>query len=259
MVYRTLTLEKDAGVGVLTINRPPMNPLNSLFFTELEQVAAEVGRDPDVRVLIITGAGEKSFAAGADITEMVNLTPLEMYDFCHRSLAAFSRLESLDKPTIAAVNGLALGGGCELALVCDFRLAAETARFGLPEINLGIIPGGGGTQRLPRLIGAARAKELLFLGEMIDAATAQAYGLVHRVVPGNELPSEARKLAEKLLARPAVAQRVLKTAVNSGMNMDLSSALLFELESFLITFASEDRVEGFNALLEKRKPNFKGR
>lgn len=259
MSYQTITLAEEAGVVTLTINRPPMNPLNSQFFREVDRAVAEIGGDQKARVLIITGAGEKAFAAGADVTEMLDLTPLEMYDFCRLSLAAYNRLENLDKPTIAAVNGLALGGGCELALACDFRLAAETARFALPEINLGIIPGGGGTQRLPRLIGTARARELLFLGEMIDAATAREYGLVNRVVPGNELLSEAGKLAEKLLAKPPVAQRMLKMAVNNGMNMDLPSALLFELESFLLAFGSADRVEGFRALLEKRKPEFKGK
>ena len=259
MHYKTILYNKQDDIAVLTLNRPPMNPLNKKVFKELGQALDELRQDTSVKAVILTGAGEKAFAAGADVTEMVNLSVLEMHDFCLTSLAAQSKLENLDKPTIAAVNGLALGGGCELTMACDFRLAADHARFGQPEINLGIIPGGGGTQRLPRLIGLARAKELLFLGDMIDAAAAEKYGLINRVVPGASLLDEALAMAQKLADKPTVAMRALKNTINTGINIDLASATAYEINNFLITFASEDRVEGMKALLEKRKPVFQGK
>jgi enoyl-CoA hydratase len=233
-----------------------MNPLSSKVYKELGQVIDELNEDSSVKAVIITGAGEKAFAAGADITEMVNLSTTEMYEFCLTSQDVSNRFEQLNKPTIAAINGLALGGGCELAMTCDFRLASENARFGQPEINLGIIPGGGGTQRLPRLIGLARAKELLYLGDMIDAVTAEKYGLVNKVVAQSELLNEAMALAKKLASKPGVAMKVLKNAINTGVEMNLTSATSLEVNSFLITFSSEDRLEGMKALLEKRKPIF---
>ncbi len=259
MIYKTIMFNKQDDIAVITLNRPPMNPLNSKIFKELGRAAEELREDSSVKAVIITGAGDKAFAAGADITEMVNLSTIEMYDFCLTSLDSYKKIEHLDKPTIAAINGLALGGGCELAMACDFRLASDNARFGLPEINLGIIPGGGGTQRLPRLIGLARAKELLYMGDMIDAATAEKYGLVNRVAPQSDLMNEAVAMAKKLASKPGAAMRVLKNTVNNGINMDLNSATVFEVKSFLLTFNSEDRIEGMKALLEKRKPAFKDR
>lgn len=259
MPYKNILFNKQDDIVIITLNRPPMNPLSSKVFKELGQAADELRKDSSVKAVIITGAGEKAFAAGADITEMSNLSTIEMYDFCLTSLDTYNKIEQLDKPVIAAVNGLALGGGCELAMACDFRLAADNARFGQPEINLGIIPGGGGTQRLPRLIGVARAKELLYLGDMIDAATAERYGLVNRVTAQPDLLNEAVAMAKKLAAKPAAAMRVLKNTVNTGINMDLNSASIFEVKSFLLTFSSEDRIEGMKALLEKRKPSFKGK
>ncbi|MCL6558405.1 MAG: enoyl-CoA hydratase [Firmicutes bacterium] len=256
MAFETLLLSIEDGIATIILNRPPVNPLNSKLFRELGQAAGELDADPAVRVVVITGSGEKAFAAGADISEMKDLTPVEMYRFCQVSMHTMSLIENMNKPTIAAINGLALGGGCELALACDFRLASDKAKFGLPEITLGIIPGGGGTQRLPRLIGASRAKELLFLGEMIDAARAEQIGLVNKVVPSAELMREARFLALKLAARPAHALGVLKGSVNKGLNMNLCDALDFEIKNFILTFASEDRREGFSAFMEKRKPNF---
>lgn len=256
MEYKTILFKKQDNIAIITLNRPPMNPLSSKVFKELGQAVDELKEDSSVKAVIITGAGEKAFAAGADITEMVNLSTTEMHEFCLTSLNALSKFEHLNKPTIAAINGLALGGGCELAMTCDFRLATENAKFGQPEINLGIIPGGGGTQRLPRLIGLARAKELLYLGDMIDAATAEKYGLINKVVAQANLMEEAVSLAQKLASKPAVAMRVLKNTINTGVEMDLTSAAIFEVNSFLLTFSSEDRLEGMKALLEKRKPHF---
>ncbi|HUW66393.1 MAG TPA: enoyl-CoA hydratase-related protein [Spirochaetia bacterium] len=259
MSYEVIQLTKENGLAIVTLNRPPMNPLNSKMFRELIEVTDELQDDASVKAVIITGAGNKAFAAGADITEMVNLSPVGVYNFSQVSRIAFEKIENLRKPVIAAINGLALGGGNELALCCDFRLAADTAKFGQPEINLGIIPGAGGTQRLPRLIGAAKAKEIIFLGDIFDAAVAQNLGLVSKVVRADSLLEEARNLAAKLAAKPAVALSMAKSAINTGMNLDISSALTLEVQSFVTAFASEDRQEGMGAFMEKRKPNFTGR
>ncbi len=256
MAYEVILVEKDNGVAVITLNRPPMNPLNGQVFQELGRAADELQADPAVKAVIITGQGEKAFAAGADITEMANLTPVEAYEFCQVSRIALEKIENLAKPVIAAVNGLALGGGTELSLACDFRIAASTAKFGQPEINLGIIPGAGGTQRLSRLIGAAKAKELIFLGDIIDAESAEKLGLVNKVVPPGDLLAEARKLASKLASKPAVAMKMAKASINTGLNLDITSALKLEIQNFLLSFASEDRKEGMTAFMEKRKPNF---
>lgn len=256
MAYEVILLNKENGVATITLNRPPMNPLNSQVFRELSQAADELQADASVKAVIITGAGDKAFAAGADITEMVNLTPVEALPFCQASRIAFEKIENLGKPAIAAINGLALGGGCELALSCDFRIAADTAKFGQPEINLGIIPGAGGTQRLSRLIGAAKAKELIFLGDIFDAAAAESLGLVNKVVPAGSLMEEAGKLARKLASKPAVAMKMAKAAINTGVNLDITSALTLEIQNFIIAFASEDRKEGMTAFVEKRKPDF---
>ena len=259
MPYKTILFKKQDDIAVITLNRPPMNPLSKRVFKELGQAIDELREDTSVKAVILTGAGEKAFAAGADVTEMLNLSILEMHEFCLMSMETQSKLENLNKPTIAAIKGLALGGGCELAMACDFRLAADNARFGQPEINLGIIPGGGGTQRLPRLIGLARAKELLYLGDMIDAEIAERYGLVYRVVPQADLMDEAITMAKKLASKPTVAMQVLKNTINTGINLDLASATDYEIKNFLIAFASEDRVEGMKGLLEKRKPVFQGK
>ncbi len=256
MAYEVIQLKKENGVAIITLNRPPMNPLNGQVYQELDQAADELQADDTVKAVIITGAGEKAFAAGADITQMVNLTPVGAYNFTHGARVALKKIENLKKPTIAAVNGLALGGGCELSLACDFRLASDTAKFGQPEINLGIIPGAGGTQRLPRLIGATKAKELVFLGDIIDAATAEKLGLVNKVVPAAELMAEAQKMAQKLVSKPAVAMQMAKLSINTGMNLDLDSALILEVQNVVTCFASADGKEGMGAFMEKRKPNF---
>lgn len=259
MTFKAILLNKEDGIATITLNRPPMNPLNSQVFRELSQAADELQLDSSVKAVIIIGAGNKAFAAGADVTEMANLTPVEVYDFCQSSLVAFRKIESLRKPVIAAIGGLALGGGCELSLCCDFRLASDTAKFGQPEIGLGIIPGGGGTQRLPRLIGVSKAKELIFLGDMFDANTALSLGLVNKVVPADALLEEAQKLAKKLASKPSVALSMAKAAIDIGINLDISSALSLEIQNFVTAFASEDRKEGIGAFLEKRKPVFTGK
>lgn len=259
MAYEVIQLIKENGVATITLNRPPMNPLNGRVFQELADAADEIEADNTVRAVVITGSGDRAFAAGADISEMVNLTPMEIHAFCRASRTAFTKIENLSKPVIAAVNGLALGGGTELALTCDFRLAADTAKFGQPEINLGIIPGGGGTQRLSRLIGIAKAKELILLGDIIDAATAEKLCLVNRVHPAASLMDEAYKLASRLAAKPSVAVKMAKEAINTGINVDIGSALTLETGSFITAFFSEDGQEGLAAFNEKRKPNFTGR
>ena len=259
MSDNVLLVEKRDNIAKLTLNRPPLNPLSSAVFRELENIIPELDTDPEVKVVIITGSGEKAFAAGVDITEITNLSAIEMYEFNVLALSTFTKFENISKPTIAAIRGLALGGGYELTLTCDFRIASESAKFGQPEINLGIIPGGGATQRLPRLIGVARAKELLYLGETIDAATAEKYGMVNKVLPDGELMDYVEKMAKKLAAKPVVAMKMMKKTISMGMQMDLSSATNLEIESNIITFATDDRVEGIKAFLEKRKPNFTGR
>jgi enoyl-CoA hydratase len=210
-----------------------------------------------VKVVIITGAGEKAFAAGLDVKEVEGKTVTDMKDFQAFSRDASAQVAAIEKPVIAALSGLALGGGLELALCCDLRIAAEGTRFGQPEVTLGIIPGGGGTQRLPRLIGAARAKELFFTGAMIDAQTALEMGLVNKIVPADKLMEEAVALATTIATMPAVALKMIKQAVDHGINMDLNSALIYEGESFMLSYTSEDGREGLRAFVEKRKPSYK--
>ena len=257
MAYETIILEKKERVATITLNRPPMNPLNRKMYEELGQVAEELDADPEVKVVIITGAGEKAFTAGLDVKEVEGKTVTEMKDFQAFSRDASSRVAGIEKPVIAAINGLCLGGALELALCCDMRIASEGTRFGQPEITLGIVPGGGGTQRLPRLIGAARAKELFFTGNMFDAQTALEMGLVSKVVPPDKLMEEAMALATTIAAMPAVALKMIKHAVDHGINMDLNSALAFEGECFMLSYTSEDGREGLRAFVEKRKPNYK--
>jgi enoyl-CoA hydratase len=257
MAYETIILEKKERIATITLNRPPMNPLNRKMYEELGQVAEELNADPEVKVVIITGAGEKAFAAGLDVKEVEGKSVTEMKDFQAFSRDASARVAAIEKPVIAAINGLALGGGLEIALCCDLRIASEGALFGQTEINLGLIPGGGATQRLPRLIGAARAKELLFSGAMIDAQTALGMGLVSKVVPPDKLMEEAIALATTIAAKPAVALKMIKHAVDHGINMDLNSALIYEGESFMLSYTSEDGREGLRAFVEKRTPQFK--
>jgi len=257
--YETILLEVEGPLGCITLNRPPMNPLNGRVFAELYAAVREAAADPAVRVLILTGAGEKAFAAGADVKAMNELDEAGMYEMCRATIRGMRALNELPLPVIAAVNGFALGGGLELALACDLRIASDTAKFGQPEINLGIIPGGGGTQRLPRLIGIGPALELMFTGEIIDAARALELGLVNRVVPGPQLMDAVRETASKLAQKPAFALGLLKSAVYGGFDLDLPAALDLEMKTFLTAFAGADRREGFEAFLGKRPPRFSGR
>ncbi|ALS21827.1 enoyl-CoA hydratase [Paenibacillus naphthalenovorans] len=259
MTYETIELAVKENIAIVYLNRPPYNPLNGQLFRELSHLFDRLEQYADIKAVIITGTGDRAFAAGADIKDMMDLNANEVLQFCQVSRLTFFKIESLSKPVIAAINGLALGGGCELALTCDIRLVSEHSKFGLPEINLGIIPGGGGTQRLQRLIGQAKAKELLYFGEMIDAAKALEIGLANRVVPLAELLPEAVALAKKLAEKPVVAMRMMKTAVNAGYHADLQTALDLEMACFGNAYASEDRREGMQSFVEKRKAQFSGR
>jgi enoyl-CoA hydratase len=257
--YEFLQYEVENQVAVVYINRPPLNPLNTKVFHELYALIDELEANRNVSAIVITGKGEKAFVAGADIHEMLDLDLAGMMEMNKISRAAFSKIENASKPVIAAINGLALGGGCELALVCDLRICSDKAKFAFPEVNLGIIPGGGGTQRLQRIVGQGVAKELLYFGEMIDAQRALDIHLVNKVVPSDQLLPTAKEWAGKLAQKPAIAMRMLKEAVNTGANVDLQSGLMVENACFGNAFATEDRKEGMRAFAEKRKPVFSGK
>ncbi len=257
MKYQNILFEAKEGVGVLTFNRPKaLNALNPETFDEISHVIGRVQGDSDVRVLVLTGAGEKAFVAGADISEFPRMNSLQARAFAERGQDVFFRLETLPKPVIACVNGFALGGGCELAMSCDFIYASDKARFGQPEVNLGIIPGFGGTQRLARLVGRAAAKELCMTGEMLDAQQAKAMGLVTRVFPADQLMEETMKVAHLLASRAPNVLRSIKQVVDRGMDVDLKTGCALEAEAFGVCFASKDTREGVSAFLEKRKPQF---
>lgn len=254
MNFENLILEKNDGIAVLTFNRPDaLNALNNRTREEFERVIAELAADDKCKVVILTGSG-KSFVAGSDIRELSQITPFD----AHKIKRLGEIVEELAIPVIAAVNGYCLGGGCEIAMACDIVIASEKARFGQPEINIGIIPGGGGTQRLPRLVGACRARELIFTGEIIGADEAARIGLVNRVVPAEELLSTARDIAGKIASKSAAALRLAKRAVNFGLRADLESGLKFEREMYSLALTLDDKEEGVSAFLEKRTPEFKG-
>jgi enoyl-CoA hydratase len=257
--YETILIEKRGSVAVLTINRPDkLNSLNSKVHIEGVAALDELRADDSVRVLIITGAGEKSFIAGADIGEFAGKTSVsERSIFQGRSL--FNSLDVFPKPVIAMINGFCLGGGCELALACDLRVAGEKARFGQPEINLGIIPGGGGTQRLTRLIGEGKAMEMILTGDMIDAPTALKLGLVNDVFPAEQLEEKTFALADKIAEKSPIALQMAKEAVKLASRSNLDEGLRREIDLFAICFSTEDKEEGVAAFLEKRKPVFKGK
>jgi enoyl-CoA hydratase len=262
MSFETVTLSFDSAVATLVLNRPArMNALDDQLKSELGKALDVIEQSRDVNVLIITGAGEKAFCAGADIKERSQTDPTaaEFITAQRRTHALFNRIADVDRPVIAAINGVALGGGMKIALCCDLRLAADTAKLGLTEINLGIIPAGGGTQRLPRLIGAGRAKRLIMTGGVLPAAEAATIGLVDEVVPATELAGRARALAEVIAAKPPMAVRFAKRCMDQGSQTDLKSALEYELYAASILYASEDRKEGMRAFLEKRTPVFTGR
>ncbi len=260
MKFNTMTYEKDERIGIITLNRPEsFNAINSEFIRELNRLIDEIDEDDDVSAVIIKG-NEKFFCAGADIKEAGGFRNfIEAQHFIIKVQALFTKVEDLGKVVIAAVGGLALGGGCELTLVCDIRIASENARFGQPEIKIGVLPGAGGTQRLPRLVGVGRAKELLYSGDPIDAGEAYRIGLVNKVVPANSLMDEAKNMALERSKRPAVALKMIKMSVNRGINMDLESALSYESRCSDILYNTEDQKEGMRAFVEKRPPVFKGR
>jgi enoyl-CoA hydratase len=256
----SLLLERDGPVATVTFNRPQVrNALNAETLAALRQTMLDLKGDDHVRVVILTGAGDKAFVAGADINELAVQTPTSARAFALAGQHVFDVVEQLGKPVIAAINGYALGGGCELAMACTIRLAADTATIGQPEINLGIIPGYAGSQRLARLVGKGKAMELLLTGVPVSAAEAQRIGLVNRVVGASELMNEARSLADQLARNAPIAMRYILDAVNRGLEMPFAQAAEYEATLFGLVAATEDMREGTRAFLDKRKPDFKGR
>lgn len=258
MTYQHFLVEKENSLGIITFNRPEIrNAMDVQTWEELRAAVRECRFDDAVKVVVITGAGEKAFASGSDIGSLLKKKTL---DIALKSEAQWIllELENLTKPTIAAIDGYALGGGCEVAMACDIRVATSRAKFGLPEPHLGVIPSAGGTQRLPRLVGIAKAKELMFTGDIIDAATAQQIGLVNKVVEPEMLMTAVREMAAKIVTKGPVAISLAKIAINTGVNTDLASGMIVEKLAQTVAFGTADRVEGTAAFLEKRKPDFKG-
>jgi enoyl-CoA hydratase len=259
MDYKNIILDIQDNIAIITFNRPKaLNALNAELLSEFAGAVAAVEKNEDIKVLILTGAGDKAFVAGADINELSTFNPLQAKVFSKMGHDAISSLQNLPIPVIAAVNGFALGGGLEMALACDFIYAADNAKFGLPEIKLGIIPGFGGTQRLPRIIGKNLAKELIFTGRMIDAQQAAEMELVNNICPADVLMDEVRKTALEISKKGKVALMAAKQAINYGMDVDLANGCDIEINSFCLCLASPDAREGTTAFLEKRKPNFTG-
>lgn len=259
MFCETLSLERDGNVAMITMNRPPANRLNVKSYEDLNTVFTELSKDETVGAIVLTGAGEESFAAGLDVKEVVGNSVAWINNLGKNVLMTMETIANIDKPTVAALFGFIIGGGCELALVCDLRIAADNTMFAFPEVPAGVIPGSGGTQRLPRLIGMARAKEMIFIGEPVAADEAYRIGFVNRVVPRNSLMEESINLAKKLAARPRIAIGLAKKAINSAMNTNLPTGLCLESDCFTIAYASEDGREGLQAIVEERKPKYTGR
>jgi enoyl-CoA hydratase len=260
MAYENILLEKEDKLAILYINRPKaLNALNNDTLLEIKSAITEIKEDPGIDVLIITGAGDKSFVAGADIAYMQNLTAVEGRNFGALGQEVFRMIEAMEKPVIAAVNGFALGGGCELAMCCDFRIASFRAKFGQPEVGLGITPGFGGTQRLPRLVGPGMAKQLLYTADVIDANEALRIGLVNHVVPPEELMEFVKGIAKRILGKAQLAVRFCKAAANEGMQTDIDRGMTIEADVFGLCFATADQTEGMTAFIDKRKPGFIGK
>lgn len=260
MDYENIIVETRDEIGYVTVNRPKvMNALSIATVKELMEAFEVLRADEGVKVIILTGAGEKSFVAGADIKEFQSLCPDEARDYAKRGQKLLSLIERLGKPVIAAVNGFALGGGCEIAMACTFRVASDNAKLGQPEVTLGLIPGYGGTQRLPRLVGKGRAMEMILSGKLIDAATGASWGLVNRVVPQAELMETCEKLAKTIALQAPIAIKYCLEAVNSGVNLTLEEGQVLEADLFGLVFATLDCKEGTAAFVEKRKPDFKGK
>ncbi|OGP50009.1 MAG: hypothetical protein A3K30_02910 [Deltaproteobacteria bacterium RBG_13_51_10] len=259
MSYETIILERKEGIGYLTINRPKVfNAINNHMIEEIKKAIEEFHHDKLVGVVIITGTG-KAFQTGADIEELSQMSPLEILQWNQGVVENFDALEKMRQPVIAAINGYALGGGLELALACTIRIAAESAKMGLPEVKIGILPGAGGTQRLPRLIGKGLAAEMILTGEMIDAKEAYRIGLVNRVVPAEQLMATAEEIGRKILRNAPIAVALAKDAIEVGKNLPLDGAIQYAQKNCITCFSTEDMKEGTAAFLEKRKPQFKGR
>lgn len=255
-MMENLLMEVENEVVVVTINRPKsLNALNSATLEEIYECFTDIAARKDIKVVILTGSGKKAFVAGADISEMVNATPAEGRQMGMVAFKAFKQIEECPQVVIAAVNGYALGGGCEISMACDIRVASDNAKFGQPEVNLGILPGFGGTQRLPRLIGKGRAKELIFTTDMIDAKEAYRIGLANHVVPQDELIDYCKEMAKKIITKASYAVSLAKQAINTGLDVDLASGLQLEANLFGLAFSTHDKEEGMSAFLEKRKAN----
>lgn len=258
-MYETIKYEVSEGIGVVTINRPKaMNALNGQVLDELYSAFSEFEKDDAARVAIVTGEG-KAFVAGADIAQMYKQTPIEGRGLIAKGHKVMNYMESIEKPIIAAVNGFALGGGCELAMACDFRIASEKAKFGQPEVNLGIIPGFGGTQRLARLVGKGMAKYLIMTADMIDAAEAHRLGLVEKVTAPDDLIPTCKEIANKIISKAPLAIGIAKSTINNGYDQDMRAASILEVEAFASAFSSEDKTEGMAAFLEKREAKFQNK
>ncbi|MDD9303960.1 MAG: enoyl-CoA hydratase/isomerase family protein [Desulfobacter sp.] len=259
MSFENIILEIQESIATIFFNRPKaLNALNNALFNELDTALDQIIENEDIKVLILTGTGDKAFVAGADISELAKMTPLQAKAFSRKGQKVFSKIESLSIPAIAAVNGFALGGGSEAALACDFIYASEKAIFGLPEISLGLIPGFGGTQRLARLVGNNRAKEMVFTGKNIPADKAMEYGMVNQVFPHEELMEKTLKTAGLIASKGRVALRAAKQVIHNGTAADLETGCIIENDAFGMTMTSEDAKEGTAAFMEKRKPVFKG-
>lgn len=258
-MYETIKYEVRENIAYVTISRPKaMNALNNQVLDELQRAFCEVEQNRDIRVVILTGEG-KAFVAGADIVEMSKMNPVEAREFAIKGHGVMNAVENLKVPVIAAVNGFALGGGCELSMACDFRIASDKAKFGQPEVGLGLIPGFCGTQRLARLVGKGMAKYLIYSAGMIDAAEALRIGLVEKVVAPEELLPECEKIAGTIASKAPIAVAVAKDCINNGFNADMKTASQYEVNAFGISFASEDFREGTSAFIEKRKASFKNK
>ncbi|MTI68714.1 MAG: short-chain-enoyl-CoA hydratase [Firmicutes bacterium] len=259
MNFENLLLKKEDNIAILSVNRPKaLNALNTEVLEELDIAIEKIATDEDIYVVILTGEG-KAFVAGADISEMKDKTPKGARQFAKLGIDIFRKLETLEKPVIAAVNGFSLGGGCELAMSCDIRIASEKAKFGQPEVGLGITPGFAGTQRLARLVGPSKAKELIFTADMIDSNEAEKIGLVNKVVKKEDLMDEALNLAKKIASKGQIAVRYSKCAINRGFETDIDTGMAIEKDLFGLCFASDDQKEGMTAFLEKRKPEFENK
>jgi enoyl-CoA hydratase len=259
MEFKTIILTKKDGIATVQLNRPQvMNAINGELLLETALAMEEVAADEKLKVVVVKGS-DKVFAAGADIRDFVDFNALDAHNYLDKVQVAMNKLSVFPKPTIASISGFALGGGCELAMACDIRIASDTARFGLPEINLGIFPGGGGTQRLAKLVGSGKAKELILTGDTFDSSTALQIGLINVLVPQADLEEQTYKLAKKLSYKPPLALRMAKELIDLSVDVDFATGLMMEKEKFAYLFATEDKTEGMKAFLEGRKPAFKGK